>query len=272
LPGRERRAAAGAAQRQGLPARAAVTRVRRILVFAGGASGHGAGSCFACNGARRQIRQRRRGAVNACGVAPTARRTAAARARLQNPAPGRGNRSRGGAAHEKQNSELWPSVIRQRNFITQIRFFGNAWTARGIGMLMRKHRAAPKFSRTPSGGQAKPGLGALMRKRRAALQRLAALEPANSPAPSLQTPRLAHVGPLRARPAAFSGQFLDRPIAFETPVPHAVVMAKGRRTGGWVHPSYPSFPGSDLAASRRVFANVQAGAVAATDFMGNTTW
>ncbi len=32
----------------------------------------------------------------------------------------------------------------------------------GLGALMRKRRAAPKFPRTPSGGLAKPGLGALI--------------------------------------------------------------------------------------------------------------
>lgn len=42
---------------------------------------------------------------------------------------------------------------------------------------------------------------------------------ASSPAPSLQTPRLAYFARLRARPAAFSGLFWGLPIAFETPIP-----------------------------------------------------
>lgn len=46
--------------------------------------------------------------------------------------------------------------------MAQDRFSEKAWPSRGIGMLMRKRWAAPKFSRTPPGGLAKPGLGALV--------------------------------------------------------------------------------------------------------------
>ena len=36
---------------------------------------------------------------------------------------------------------------------------------------------------------------------------------------ALNPPGLAHFGPLRARPGAFSGPFLGRPMAFENPIP-----------------------------------------------------
>ncbi len=41
------------------------------------------------------------------------------------------------------------------------------WARSALTRLMRKRRAAPKFSGTPSGGLAKPGLGALMKRRAA---------------------------------------------------------------------------------------------------------
>lgn len=49
--------------------------------------------------------------------------------------------------------------------------------------------------------------------------------PANSPAPSLQTPRLAYFGPLATQSRAFSGPVLGRAVAFETPNVYATAAA-----------------------------------------------